>query len=248
MILRNIICIVLLLLYLQINAQTKVEADTLKAKNKLNFKAFIIPSALIAYGAISLNSRELNKIDENIEARTISNNKTSVDDYLRYVPAVSVYVLNNIGIEGKNNLRDRSIILGTSYLIMVSTTFGLKAITKIERPDGSDKFSFPSGHASAAFVGAEFLWQEYKHKSVWYGIAGYVVATGTGYGRLYNNKHWFSDVVTGAGIGIVSTKLAYIVFPHLNNKIFKSNNNKNSTMLLPYYNGKQLGIGMLKNF
>jgi membrane-associated phospholipid phosphatase len=54
---------------------------------------------------------------------------------------------------------------------------------------------------------AEFMHQEYKDQSVWYSIAGYTAATATGVLRMYNVRHWFSDVVAGAGIGILGTKL-----------------------------------------
>jgi membrane-associated phospholipid phosphatase len=91
----------------------------------------------------------------------------------------------------------------------------------VERPDGSSNNSFPSGHTANAFMGAEFLYQEYKDVSPWYGIAGYVVATGTGLFRMYNNRHWFSDVVAGAGFGILSTKVAYWIYPWMKEKIFK---------------------------
>lgn len=73
----------------------------------------------------------------------------------------------------------KTCVVGTD-LIMSGTVLGLKSITKIERPDGSSKNLFPFGHTATAFAGAEFLWQEYKDKSIWYGIAGYSVATGTG--------------------------------------------------------------------
>lgn len=91
-------------------------------------------------------------------------------------------------------MRDRSVILVTSYAIMATTVLGLKSISHVERPDGSSNNSFPSGHTATAFMGAEFLYQEYKDKSIWYGIAGYAVATGTGLFRIYNNRHWLTDV------------------------------------------------------
>ncbi len=74
----------------------------------------------------------------------------------------AVYGLNLAGIKGKNNFRDRTMILATSYLIMGLTVESLKSITRVERPDGSSRNSFPSGHTATAFMGAEFLWQEYK--------------------------------------------------------------------------------------
>lgn len=99
--------------------------------------------------------------------------------------------------------------MATSYLLVSGTVLGLKSVTNVERPDGSSNNSFPSGHTATAFAGAEFLWQEYKDQSIWYGIAGYVVATGTGLFRIYNDRHWLTDVAAGAGIGILCTKTAY---------------------------------------
>ena len=55
-------------------------------------------------------------------------------------------------------------------LLVFSSVTALKRITNVERPDGS-RFSFPSGHTALAFSGAEFLFQEYKDKSIWYGIS-----------------------------------------------------------------------------
>jgi membrane-associated phospholipid phosphatase len=138
--------------------------------------------------------------------------------------------------------------LGTAYVIMSGTVFGLKKWTKVERPDGSSNNSFPSGHTANAFMGAEFLYQEYKDVSPWYGIAGYVVATGTGLFRMYNNRHWFSDVVAGAGFGILSTKVAYWIYPWMKEKIFKDKDEKYSGMAMPFYNGKQAGVGLVLNF
>lgn len=245
---RKIATLIILLCFIKNNAQDTIQKDSIKKEHNFKVKQLIIPATLITYGTLSLKSSFLTKIDDEIKEDVQRSRKKNTDDYLRYVPAISVYALNNLGIKGKNNLRDRSIILGTSYFIMLSTTFGLKSISNIERPDGSDLYSFPSGHTSAAFAGAEFLWQEYKDKSVWYGISGYLVASSTGYLRIHNNKHWFSDVVMGAGIGILSTKLAYMAFPYINNKIFKSNKNESSMMVAPFYNGNQYGVGMVMNF
>ncbi len=98
----------------------------------------------------------------------------------------------------------------------------IKSTGNVIRPDGSSNNSFPSGHTAISFVGAEFLWQEYKDVSIWYGISGYLIASGTGFFRMYNNRHWLTDVSMGAGIGILSTKIAYWTLPYVDNKLFKS--------------------------
>jgi len=227
--------------------QQKDSLKNVKTENlKFKYKQLIIPTALMAYGIIGIENDGLKVVNLEIREEVTENidKKITIDDFSQYAPALSVYALNIGGIKGKNNLRDRSIILGTSYLLMGSSVYALKNITKVERPDGSGFNSFPSGHTATAFAGAEFLWQEYKDVSIWYGISGYLVATGTGAFRIYNNKHWLTDVAMGAGIGVLSTKIAYWIFPYMNNHIFKSKNNVSSAIIAPFYNGNQMGLGM----
>lgn len=235
-------------------AQQSVQADSIPGdtiKNiRFNYKQLIIPSLLVGYGVIGMESDQLKSFNSQIKDEITEDidRKTTIDDFSQWAPAASVYGLNALGIQGKNNLRDRSVILATSYLIMSGTVLGLKSITKIERPDGSSRNSFPSGHTATAFAGAEFLYQEYKDQSIWYGITGYAVATGTGLFRMYNNRHWLTDVATGAGIGILSTKIAYWVNPYLTEKLFGKEKKGSTTLLTPSYDGKNFGINFLKTF
>lgn len=217
---------------------------------KFKFKQLIIPTVLIGYGVIGIESDGLKFVNSGIKEEVNENidEKITIDDFSQYAPALSVYGLNALGIKGKHNFKDRTIILGTSYLLMSATVLILKSITKVERPDSSAFNSFPSGHTATAFAGAEFLWQEYKDVSIWYGISGYIIATGTGAFRIYNDKHWLTDVVAGAGIGILSTKVAYWISPWMQEKIFKSKEKNSVSAVAPFYNGKQIGIGLLKQF
>jgi len=129
---------------------------------------------------------------------------------------------------------------------MSSVVFSVKKVSGEWRPDGSDQLSFPSGHTANAFAAAEFLRQEYKGVSPWYGVAGYVVAGATGYLRMYNNKHWLGDIAAGAGVGIISTDLAYYIYPYIKRKIFK--NRSVSTMVMPQYQNGALGLGLVHTF
>ena len=247
---KNLILLILVLPFYLLNAQELSKKDSISNENlKFKYKQLIIPTLLIGYGVIGLASDDLKDFNLGIrnEVTDDIDGKLTIDDYSQYAPALSVYALNLCGIKGKNNLRDRSIILGTSYLLMTGTVMGLKSLTKVERPDGSGFNSFPSGHTATAFAGAEFMWQEYKDVSVWYGISGYIVATGTGFFRIYNNKHWLTDVAAGAGIGILSTKVAYWIFPYVNKHIFKSKKNISTGMIAPFYNGNEMGLGMILN-
>ncbi|MBW8327432.1 MAG: phosphatase PAP2 family protein [Prolixibacteraceae bacterium] len=60
--------------------------------------------------------------------------------------------------------------------------------------------SFPSGHTTASFAVASVIANQYRdHK--WVPITAYSVATLAGLSRIYDNKHWLTDVVAGAAIG-----------------------------------------------
>jgi len=85
-----------------------------------------------------------------------------------------------------------------SMAATTATVLLLKAATNRERPDGSDRDSFPSGHAASSFAAAAVLDRTYGHAAGWtaYGLAGFVAAS-----RVVGNRHFFSDVVAGAVIG-----------------------------------------------
>lgn len=118
----------------------------------------------------------------------------------------------------------------------------MKYSFKEKRPDSGARNSFPSEHTATAFMGAEFLRREYKEVSPWIGYAGYAVAAATGYLRIYNNRHYFNDVIAGACIGIVSTKLAYWLYP----KCFKRKKPDKQVAVfgLPYYSAEALGMNV----
>ncbi len=234
------------------NENDSIANDTVK-NSKFNYRQLIIPGVLVGYGVIGIESDQLKGWNNNIRKEVVEDidEKLTIDDFTQWAPAASVFALDAFGVKGKNSFRDKTIIMATSYLIMSTTVLGLKSITKVERPDGSSNNSFPSGHTATAFAGAEFLWQEYKDKSIWYGVAGYAVATGTGLFRIYNNRHWLTDVAAGAGIGILSTKAAYWLYPFINNTLFgggKESQKKSSAMLMPSYDGKFASMTFVKRF
>lgn len=247
--------------FLPVSAQ---KTDTTKV-NKINFPAlnlrnmqvkrtafpyhsFIVPALAISYGFTTLKSDGLKDFNEEIMEEIWSEKPHKllhIDNFLQFAPAAAVYGLNIAGIKGKHNMADRSIMYLMSNAFLNVTVSSLKNITRQQRPDGSDYLSFPSGHTAEAFASAEFLRQEYKDISVWYAVAGYATATATAALRMYNNKHWLSDVVAGAGIGIASTKLAYWLYPTIKRKFYRNRNM--NTMLVPTYQNKQAGLLMTYN-
>lgn len=132
-----------------------------------------------------------------------------VDDYLQYAPMVAMYGMKAFGVESRSSWGRMVTSDVLSAALMAGVVNLLKQTTHVERPDGSNNHSFPSGHTATAFMTATMLTKEYGHKSPWIGIGAYTAAAATGLMRMANNKHWLSDVLTGAGIGILSTELGY---------------------------------------
>jgi len=227
----------------------RVRWDLPPARQPFNFRKALLPAAMIAYGVVSLKTDGLQDWNEKVKEEIWTEHPHTLfhlDNYLQYAPVAAVYGLNMMGIKGKNNLRDRTMILGLSAIIMTTTTFTVKKFAGEWRPDGSDRLSFPSGHTANAFMAAEFMRQEYKDVSPWYGVAGYLAAGATGALRMYNNKHWLGDVVAGAGVGILSTDVAYYIYPYIKRKLFK--NRPVSTMVMPTYQNGAVGLGLVHTF
>ena len=136
--------------------------------------------------------------------------KTGIDDYTQFFGPAMVVGLKLGGYEGRSDWPRLLASAGMSYAIMAGLVNGIKYSAKEMRPDGSTANSWPSGHTATAFVGASLLHKEYGlTRSPWWSVAGYGVATATGVMRVLNNRHWISDVMSGAGIGIMSTELGY---------------------------------------
>ncbi|MCL1933239.1 MAG: phosphatase PAP2 family protein [Candidatus Azobacteroides sp.] len=209
-----------------------------------------LPVVMITYGFISLdNDNEIRQIDYNVNNSIERNNlvwHTNVDNYVQYVPAVAAYTMKFCKVESTHGLLDMTILYGLSNLLSSGITHGLKTYIKRDRPNTVTR-SFPSGHAQTAFVAAEFLHQEYKDQSVWISVGGYSAATFVGIARIYKKKHWVSDVVAGAGIGILSTKGVYWVYPYLK-KAFGKKDKSFQTFIFPGYSDGNLNFSLSKTF
>ena len=168
-----------------------------------------------------------------------------MDDYLQFAPVVAVYGLNLAGVRGKNDFANRTALLLKSEVIVAALTFSLKKITAVPRPDTGQPTSFPSGHTAQAFAAATFMAKEYGHRSIWYSIGAYTMATGVGTMRMLNNRHWLSDVLVGAGIGIFSTNIAYLTHQY---KWGKKKHTTGQTVIVPSYDGQAGLLSVVHTF
>jgi hypothetical protein len=216
---------------------------------KFDAKKFIVPGVMIAYGFAALHLDPLTDFSEGIQEETWDDhphNKTTIDNYLQFAPAVAVYALNLAGIKGEHNFLDRSMIYLMSNIIMEGFVTTIKNASHELRPNGQGYQSFPSGHTAEAFLSATFLYEEYKNVSIWYGVGGYLVAGTVGALRIYNDAHWLHDVIAGAGFGIASTELSYWLYPLLKRTFFPKS--CGSKMIVPVMENHGAGLAFIQLF
>ena len=177
------------------------------------FRAVIVPTVLIAYGASTIHGNGLYSsysVKSDLNHLFGPGRHTHVDDFLQFAPYLELGAVELFGVQGRNDRVNLGLVIVKSEVIMLGSVFAVKHLTHITRPDGSDNYSFPSGHTAQAFLAASIVHTELRDKSQWYGIGAYTVAAGVGVLRMVNNKHWESDVIAGAGFGILSAHLAYL--------------------------------------
>lgn len=233
--------------YLQFYTENVFHVDSI---HKLNFRytdkprgirPFVTPAILISAGtAIHFSTETKTNLNRYVQKNFAY--QGHIDDYLQYAPVVAVYGLNAIGVNGKNNFGNRTALAAKSFLLMDLVVNNLKNWTKTERPNGSMR-SFPSGHTAFSFSMAHFMHKEYGEKSVWYSVGAYSCATTVGLMRVAKNAHWLSDVLAGAGIGILSTEFVYLTHLYKWDKHHVKNFD-----IFPFQTGKQKGISMVYRF
>ena len=186
---------------------------------KSNFRAgeLIVPMSMIGVGSLGFikpirsacKDFQVCVNDWRGDYRTIG-----VDDYLQYVPLASVYGFSLLGAEAKHNYMDRTLEVGVACVALIGFVGGAKCLIDRRRPNGLDLNSFPSGHSAKAFMGAELARIEYGGEHPWLVAGAYTVAVATSALRVYNNHHWLSDVIAGAGVGILSARIGYWLLPY----------------------------------
>lgn len=183
---------------------------------RLRPRDIIIPAAVVGFSAFTARNGWLRKKRDVIQDALSPRRgiRTTVDDYLQYVPSATVLALNAFyDRQGTRRFVDRMGVHLVAFATMTALTQGLKYTVRERRPDSGARNSFPSGHTATAFMGAELLRIEYADISPWIGYAGYAVAVTTAYLRIYNNRHYLNDVLAGAAIGIFSSRFATWLYP-----------------------------------
>ena len=226
--------------------------DFFKTKTNPDVKPFKVMDDLTFVGVPlfiagwAIKSEKNNfKQDSKTKSSLLTNFKTGIDDYTQYFGPALTVGLKLGGYESRSDWPRLLASAAMSYGIMAGFVNGIKYTAKEMRPDGSSANSWPSGHTATSFVGATLLHKEYGlTRSPWFSVAGYGVATATGVMRILNNRHWISDVMSGAGIGIMSTELGYA----LSDVLFKGKgllrNDLESNSEIPSFFSISMGVSL----
>jgi membrane-associated phospholipid phosphatase len=118
--------------------------------------------------------------------------------------AIGTYLIGRYAYhpaEGQTNkISHLGFDLLRANILTQALTYGFKYAVQRDRPTG-ECCSFPSGHASVTFATASVLERHFGYRGAWptFVVAGYVAAS-----RLTENKHFLSDVLFGAALGMAS--------------------------------------------
>jgi membrane-associated phospholipid phosphatase len=186
------------------------------------------------------------------------------------------YILGGLGAYGfifKNEKMKTTTLLATqSYITGAAIESVLKFVSGRQRPYFTDSTkvqasptfhgplyktprdpngkrtnsSFPSGHTTVAFAAATVFAMEYRNKPL-VPILAYSAATLIGLSRITENKHWATDVLTGAAVGYITGRLVVNNY-HRYAKLKAPNQKKNSVTFNLQYNHGIIMPGLIYTF
>lgn len=236
------------------SASPKMDVDFFKSKTNPGVKPYkflddmtFVGVPLFFAGWALKSDKAMFRVNQKAEqggkknTQLLTDFKTGIDDYTQFFGPAMVVGLKLGGYEGRSDWPRLLASAGMSYGIMALLVNTIKYSAKEMRPDGSTRNSWPSGHTATAFVGATLLHKEYGlTRSPWWSVAGYGVATATGVMRVLNNRHWVSDVMSGAGLGIMAGELGY----GLCDLLFKGKGLLRNDLQMDFDNPSFFGISM----
>ncbi|MCQ2605022.1 MAG: phosphatase PAP2 family protein [Bacteroidales bacterium] len=215
---------------------SNVKHNLTKEKYQFSAKRVILPVSLGVVGATGLiPNSPLNKLSNSVhEEISVHSYHTNVDDWLQYMPLTMYMGLNWAYLHnGQHTIKESVSKTAIACLSTMIISTGLKYSIREKRPDSNKQNSFPSGHTAVVFTGAELVRLEYGNV---YGSIAYSMALLVGSMRIYNDRHWIHDVVSGAGIGILSARIGNWLCPD-----FKKSERRKSVSCTPYFSVEKDG-------
>ncbi|MFK7781105.1 phosphatase PAP2 family protein [Psychroserpens sp.] len=251
---KIVICFLLFCVFTVKSQTLEVKNDSLKniKTEKTFLKQTTVSRILIGSGVILSGTALENSIQRDVRNMVGSDFTTTIDDHLWKVPLVQMYSADLLGVESKNHWFDQSKNAFISHTLNKYATNAFKGLIGKERPSGYNNASFPSGHTSKAFTSATILYEEFKDTNPWLAYSGYVFASTTGFLRIAKNAHYLSDVLAGAGLGILITKLVYHFDYLFDWNPFKKKEDGVESLttfnIAPTYNNQTIGLTAILQF
>ena len=160
--------------------------NTLKSKNT---QAILTSGLALTFFA----SKYDNTIRTNNENKSLLPSRLSqVGDFWGILSPLAVWA-----IMLKSNMNKDYV--SNAFAANIMSTYAIKSLSQRQRPDSSNNYSFPSGHTSNSFLAAELINQI---EGIPLSVPFYLLSINTALSRINDKKHFLSDVVFGAAIGI----------------------------------------------
>ena len=191
------------------DGQDQVPARDLSSQLGLDLRSLTSRTNLMILGAAGVASAfAWEETDEHQSAFRRSLDGSSVDGLLDlgnlygsgwFVGGLSVGSVAAGELSGNEGMTRFGTDLGRSFVYSAAATWVIKLAVDRPRPSGGPH-SFPSGHTTSAFSTVPVVW----HHAGWAaGLGSGFLACTTALGRMEENRHYASDVIFGATIGLV---------------------------------------------
>jgi hypothetical protein len=229
--------ILILLILLIIACKARAQDSTLQSSGckRFPYRPQLVSLTLITAGTVAMWKGNEALI------RYMPQTHVTADNYLQYAPMLGMYAADIAGVKAQNSAWEQTKYLALSQLACAAVVQTLKYTVRAQRPNKGARNSFPSGHTSVAFVGATVMYHEFRQANRVLAYSGFFVASAVGVLRQTNRRHYVSDVLVGAGVGILATNLIYYFEPL---KAWQPFPTSGSYSLLPYYNDESAGLSL----
>jgi PAP2 superfamily len=206
------------LFYSDTQAQTENNSESNTASDScapFRIRETILPVALLAYGSSKPIVSAIGRLDRDLRDQIAIRHPSftyRADDWLQWAPSASVYAMDAAGVRLKHRFGEHLLLDAGSIIITGGAGFVMRKVSEQIKGFEIVDTQFPSGHTSNAFRGAEMIRQEMSGRHPLLQWSGYLVAGLVAGSRLMRGEHHLSEVVAGAGLGILSTKITYGLF------------------------------------
>lgn len=206
----NSISILIILCFIGVSIDTGLSQHIDSTGHRSSDRSKVSPAiGLISLGLLTNHDKTKSSLQNEIH-HIIGRTNSRIDDYIQYAPSLGMlaYQLQMNTPRSERLYHLRQYVL--SGLVTQAITYTIKFGTDQKRPRGGPR-AFPSGHTSFAFATATVLFNIHKEDRPFLAWSFYIPAVVTGAMRIMRNDHWAPDVLAGAGIGILTTQLTYII-------------------------------------